>query len=75
MTQEWPLTAHEVASKSLIISLGGDGTFLHTSSMIESDQIPILGINTDPSRSLGNLCNKFLYKERTKEKHIDKLFQ
>ena len=49
MTQEWPLTAHQVASKTLIISLGGDGTFLHTSSMIESDQIPILGINTDPS--------------------------
>jgi len=75
VTQEWQLTAHQVASKTLIISLGGDGTFLHTSSMIESDQIPILGINTDPSWSLGNLCNRFLYKERTKKKHIDKLLQ
>jgi len=32
----------------LILSLGGDGTFLKTASMIKNRQMPILGVNTDP---------------------------
>ena len=32
----------------LILSLGGDGTFLKTASMINNRLIPILGVNTDP---------------------------
>jgi len=60
--------------KSLVISLGGDGTYLRTSSMMVDSTIPLLGINTDPSRSLGILCGKFLYKERSSKKHIEKIF-
>ena len=41
--------------------------------MIESNQVPILGINTDPARSLGILCAKFLYKDRTTSRSLNKL--
>lgn len=41
--------------------------------MVESNDIPMLGINTDPARSLGVLCSKFLYKDRINEKKLNKL--
>lgn len=74
VVQEWPLRPKDTRDKSLIISLGGDGTFLRTSSMIESCDTPLVGINTDPGRSLGILCSKFLYKDRTQPAHIEKIF-
>ena len=40
----------------MIISLGGDGTFLKTANYILDNQMPLLGINTDPKRSVGCLC-------------------
>jgi len=46
----------------LVITLGGDGTYLRTASMIHNPHVPLLGINTDPGRSLGVLCGKFIYK-------------
>lgn len=39
------------------LAIGGDGTYLRTSGAIETPDLPILGINTDPSRSTGHLCN------------------
>lgn len=41
-----------------MLSLGGDGTFLKTASMINNRHLPILGVNTDPQRSVGCLCNR-----------------
>jgi NAD+ kinase len=35
---------------------GGDGTFLMGSSKISNRFKPIVGINTDPTRSEGHLC-------------------
>jgi NAD+ kinase len=35
--------------KDLVIAVGGDGTILNTSSYID-DSIPVLGINSDPTR-------------------------
>lgn len=35
--------------KDLVIAVGGDGTILNTSSFID-DSIPLLGINSDPTR-------------------------
>ena len=46
--QCYQLTEDDVKDVDLVISLGGDGTFLKTASMIKSPSIPILGINTDP---------------------------
>lgn len=40
----------------LIISIGGDGTFLRTSHFIHRSP-PILGINSSPSHSVGALCS------------------
>ena len=45
----------------LVLSLGGDGTFLKTASMIKNRQMPILGVNTDPQRSVGCLCNRKVF--------------
>ena len=45
----------------LVLSLGGDGTFLKTASFINNRHIPILGVNTDPQRSVGCLCNREIH--------------
>ena len=50
------------------MSLGGDGTFLKTASMINSDRVPIFGVNTDPSRSVGHLTSIYVpFEERKTE--------
>lgn len=38
-----------IVDKDLVISVGGDGTVLNTSSFID-DTIPLLGVNSDPTR-------------------------
>lgn len=54
--------------------VGGDGTFLRTSGSIDNQHTPLLGLNTDPSRSIGHLCNKkVLYEE--KDKIIPSIFK
>ena len=64
----------DIEDKTLVISLGGDGTYLRTASMMTNPDIPLLGINTDPDRSMGILCGKFIFKNRSSEKHIEKIF-
>jgi NAD+ kinase len=54
--------------------LGGDGTYLRTAGIIEDTNTPILGLNTDPSRSIGFLCNNKIYNDM-KEKQIEKIFE
>ena len=39
----------------IVISLGGDGSFLRTSHLI-MNEMPMIGINTDEERSVGSLC-------------------
>ena len=48
--QDYQLTEEDLADPGieLILSLGGDGTFLKTASMIKNRHMPILGVNTDP---------------------------
>ena len=38
-----------IQEKDLLIAVGGDGTILNTASFLD-DTIPILGINSDPTR-------------------------
>merc|ERR1711962_1900513 len=40
----------------MVFTTGGDGTFLMGSSKILNRYKPIVGINTDPTRSEGHLC-------------------
>jgi NAD+ kinase len=39
----------------LVVTAGGDGTVLHTSHYIVNS-VPLLGVNTDPERSVGYFC-------------------
>lgn len=55
------------------VFIGGDGTYLRTAGMIENTDVPILGLNTDPSRSIGFLCNNKIYNDM-KEKQIERIF-
>mmetsp|Transcript_2420 Transcript_2420/g.3753 ORF Transcript_2420/g.3753 Transcript_2420/m.3753 type:complete len:395 (+) Transcript_2420:158-1342(+) len=52
------LKQEHIAGADFIFSMGGDGTFLRTASLIQGfGKAPILcGINTDPQRSEGFLC-------------------
>lgn len=45
----------EVQNHDLVISVGGDGTFLEVSHYIH--HIPILGVNSDQNRSTGYFCS------------------
>jgi NAD+ kinase len=52
----WRAQARSARSFDLVISLGGDGTLLDTSRRL-LDGPPLLGINSDPKRSVGALCS------------------
>uniref|UniRef100_A0A023GCP6 NAD kinase 2, mitochondrial n=1 Tax=Amblyomma triste TaxID=251400 RepID=A0A023GCP6_AMBTT len=47
----------------VIFTTGGDGTFLMAASKIYTRDKPIIGINSDPSRSVGYLCLPGHYTE------------
>jgi NAD+ kinase len=42
------------AETDLVIAVGGDGTVLDVSHRVE--EVPVLGINSDPNRSVGYFC-------------------
>jgi len=46
------LTTESLADKDIVISVGGDGTFLEASHVVPPE-IPMLGVNSDPDRSVG----------------------
>ncbi|MGI9242416.1 MAG: NAD(+)/NADH kinase, partial [Verrucomicrobiales bacterium] len=46
------LTPEIIADRDLVISVGGDGTFLEASHAVPTG-IPMLGVNSDPERSTG----------------------
>lgn len=45
----------------MIITSGGDGTYLMAASKITNSMKPLIGVNSDPTRSVGHLClpNKY----------------
>ncbi len=45
---------HKIKDVDLLISVGGDGTFLDASHYLEN--VPILGVNSATSSSFGHLC-------------------
>ena len=46
---------HDLNDFDLVITVGGDGTFLESTHYITGDT-PIIGVNSDPSRSVGFFC-------------------
>ena len=66
--RDYMLQDSDFSKIDLVCSLGGDGTFLKTASMIKSNRLPICGINTDPTRSVGHLNSMPIhYRNKTKE--------
>lgn len=49
------LDEYNFTTFDLIITVGGDGTFLEASHHIKDDT-PIIGVNSDPARSVGFFC-------------------
>ncbi len=47
------LEKRDIGSTDLVISVGGDGTFLEVSHYIRSPDLPVLGVNSDPNASTG----------------------
>lgn len=60
--------ASMVKDDDLVISVGGDGTFLWTQKYVGKD-IPVFGVNSDPGRSVGYLCTADAsnFEERLKD--------
>jgi NAD+ kinase len=54
------LTRREVRRADLVITVGGDGTFLRASHCVDVDDagrsVPMLGVNSSPNSSLGFFC-------------------
>lgn len=40
----------------IVITSGGDGTYLLAASKIRNSTKPLIGVNSDPTRSVGHLC-------------------
>lgn len=51
----------------VIVPTGGDGTFLLAASRIRNNQKPVIGFNSDPSRSEGHLCLSKHYSSNISE--------
>lgn len=57
MARDYLLKPSDLENVDLVVSLGGDGTFLKTASLINQNTLPIFGVNTDPTRSVGHLTS------------------
>jgi NAD+ kinase len=56
--------------EDLVVSVGGDGTFLWAQQIV-SGNMPIMGVNSDPGRSVGFLCAADMFNfERRMEQYL-----
>jgi NAD kinase len=47
----------DLADHDLVISIGGDSTYLQSAGIIDNSRVPLLGVNSDPTRRRGFLTN------------------
>jgi NAD kinase len=52
-----------VEDNTLVVTVGGDGTFLHSAHKIKNNKSYILGVNSKPTKSIGKLCSFNLIAE------------
>jgi len=57
----------------VIVTTGGDGTFLMAACRIQDREKPIIGFNSDPTRSIGYLCLPKKYSINVQDA-VNKLF-
>ncbi|MCS6985417.1 MAG: hypothetical protein NZM25_09885 [Leptospiraceae bacterium] len=55
--------AVDLENSELVVTLGGDGTFIHASHYLRST--PLLGLNSAPGFSVGHYCFPFPQREET----------
>ncbi|CDW73590.1 nad kinase domain-containing protein 1-like [Stylonychia lemnae] len=66
--KENELDQHDINDIDLVISIGGDSTYLKAAGIILNNELPIYGINSDPTRRTGALCNESLiFQEREQQ--------
>lgn len=63
------LSARHASEVDLVVSAGGDGTFLRVVSHTPP-ATPVLGINTDPGRSTGQLCSVVAPQDGTAAQYV-----
>lgn len=56
-------TRSKVDWADVVVPIGGDGTFLLAASKILDNTKPVVGFNSDPTRSEGFLCLPKQYSE------------
>lgn len=61
----------KVGDAELVITVGGDGTFLHAAQVVR--RLPMLGINTDPDASVGFFCTATAFNFQWAIENLDKL--
>ncbi|PSN42116.1 hypothetical protein C0J52_02968 [Blattella germanica] len=60
-------TEQNINWADVVIPVGGDGTFLMAASRVWGNEKPVVGFNSDPSRSEGYLCLPVKYSTNIKE--------
>ncbi|CAG0914149.1 unnamed protein product [Notodromas monacha] len=58
----------------LVVSTGGDGTFLLAASKIQDCNKPLVGVNSEPSKSEGHLCLPKKYRVKIAQA-VDKIIR
>jgi NAD+ kinase len=66
--KEIDLRHQDLGECDLVISIGGDSTYLQSAGVIDSSKVPLLGVNSDPLRRKGFLTSvgiehKFMHKQ------------
>lgn len=57
-------TEEKIDWADVIITSGGDGTFLMAASKVTTRDKPVIGINSDPTKSVGHLCLPSYYSNK-----------
>lgn len=57
-------TDEKIDWADVIITSGGDGTFLMAASKVTSRDKPVIGVNSDPTKSVGHLCLPSYYSDK-----------
>jgi len=60
-----------VGDADLVITVGGDGTFLHAAHVVRD--VPMLGVNTDPDTSVGFFCTATAFSFASVIQNLDNL--
>jgi NAD+ kinase len=57
LKKEQDLDEGDIGEKDLVVSIGGDSTYLQAAGIITNSGVPLLGINSDPQIRTGFLAN------------------